>query len=265
MLLGRTPMPGEAISALQQRVELARSSLAKRSNRPFVPAVVTYEDPGLESVRSRNDIGQSFPGLNWRPALVDLRNVLSFQKLINVDGLDERLDGAASPNELLELCLPSEQPMLPLGAFGDTDGKGFTISSHNPNLRIAGGQISEAQVAPNPAAPTVRMHAVTLFVHMGTSYLQVATYKGRSFLRDGYHRAAGLIKRGIYVVPCIHIDAATFEQVGLVPGALSYEVLYGDQPPLIADFWDPLVSADSLQPAVRKVIRIKGEEFVVPR
>jgi hypothetical protein len=197
--------------------------------------------------------------------MVDLRRVLSFQKLINIDGLDERLALASTATGLLELCIPSEQPMPTLGGFSDPDGKGFTISSFNPNLRIAGGQLAEAHVAPAPDMPTVRMQAITVFVHMGTSYLQVVTYKGRSFIRDGYHRAAGLFKRGHFVVPAIYIEAETFDQVGMVAGALSYEVLYGDTPPALADFWDNDVSGDSIQPAVRKVVRVRGEEFVVPR
>jgi hypothetical protein len=37
----------------------------------------------------------------------------------------------------------------------------------------------------------MKMQATTLLVNFGTSYLQVAHYNGRYFLRDGYHRAAG--------------------------------------------------------------------------
>ncbi len=114
--------------------------------------------------------------------------------------------------------------------------------------------------------PPVRMQAVTLFVYMGTSYLQVVRYRGRSFVRDGYHRAAGLLKRGIDHAPCIFIEAVGFEQVGALANSFTYKTLYGDaRPPCIEDFWDDSLAADVSQATVRKVIRVTGQEFVVPR
>jgi hypothetical protein len=215
---------------------------------------------------ARPEFGAAFAGLNWRFAVVDLRTVLSFQKVIQTDGLEDRIGGAIRDQVLLrELCIPQSQPAHPIGAFTDVDGKGFTISSFNPNLRIAGGQLGEAQVSPAPGLPTVKMQAVTLLVFMGTSYLQMARYKDRTFVRDGYHRAAGLIKHGVYEVPCVFIEAASFDQVGPTINTLSYEVLFGDRPPRLVDFWDDSVASDTRQVAVRKVIRVKGEEFVVPR
>lgn len=60
------------------------------------------------------------------------------------------------------------------------------------------------------------------------------------------------------------IDAQAFEEVGAqLPGAFSYEILYGDRPPRLTDFWDNAVARDVRQPAVRKVVRVRGEEFVV--
>jgi hypothetical protein len=52
----------------------------------------------------------------------------------------------------------------------------------------------------------MKMQATTLLVNFGTSCLQVAHYNGRYFLRDGYHRAAGLVRAGITVV---RVDSST--------------------------------------------------------
>jgi hypothetical protein len=266
-LLGRNALPSEDLTALRKRHADARTAASNLEIRESENPVVTDSGGQLDEIRSRPEVAANFPGLNWRPAIVDLRRVLSFQKIIFTDGLDERLKDSKSPDGLYELCLPRTQPVHPLGAFTDADGKGFTISSFNPNLRIAAGQVSEANVSPGPMMPSVRMQAVTLLVYMGTSYLQVVRYGNRSFIRDGYHRAAGLLRSGIYEVPCIFIEAESFDQVGagMVPGALSYETMYSPRPPFITDFWDDRVSAEVSQPAVRKVVRIRGEEFVVPR
>jgi hypothetical protein len=264
-LLGRNPVPGEDISSQLGVATGCRSSVAARSiYRPANP-VLRREFSGLDDIRSRQDVVSNLGPLNWRPAVVDLRRVLSFQKVIHIDGLEERLGDLSDEKSLLELCIPTDQPAPPTGAFTDQDGKGFTVSSFNPNLRIAAGQISDAQVSQGPGLSPVKMQAITLLVFMGPSFLQVVRYKERSFIRDGYHRAAGLVRRGVFEVPCIFIEARSFDEVGDVRGAFSYEVLYGDRPPGLVDFWDDAVSRAIEQPAVRKVIRVRGEEFVVPR
>ncbi len=265
-LLGRNPIPGEDVGHLREQWSDANRARTKLGRLEVDDPIVELDSVRLREVANRREIAASFHGMNWRPAVVDLRRVLSFQKLIHVDGLEERLVDAFNEDGLYEVCLPVKQPSPPAGAFTDNDTKGFTISSFNPNLRIAGGQITAADVSPGPDMPAVRMQAVTLLVYMGTSYLQVVRYRGRSFIRDGYHRAAGLLKRGIYQVPCIFIEAATFEQVSTPAGAFTYETLYGDErPPLIEDFWNDSLAADVNQVAVRKVIRVTGQEFVVPR
>ena len=266
-LLGRNSVPTDDLPSLRKRHASSRAAVSRLAVKQLEDPVMSDSGRRLDEIRSRPEVAANFPGMNWRPAIVDLRLVLSFQKIIFTDGLDERLKAAATEEGLYELCVPRTQPSHPLGAFTDADGKGFTISSFNPNLRIAAGQISEAQVAPGPGMPTVRMQAVTLLVFMGTSYLQVVRYRDRCFIRDGYHRAAGLLRAGIYEVPCIFIEAQSFEQVGpvQVPGTVSYEILYSQRPPFLTDFWNDEVAAEVSQPAVRKVVRIRGEEFVVPR
>lgn len=264
-MLGRTPTPVDDVTELRARAAQARRSVESRAAMTASAAIVDETDPRLVGVQTRQDLASSFPGLKWRAAIIDLRKVLSFQKVIAVDGLDERLARAEAADGLLDICLPPMQPMPPLGTFNDPDQRGFTVSSVNPNLRIAGAQVGTADVAPEPGKPAVRMQAVTFLIHMGTSYLQVVEYRDRYFVRDGYHRVAGLLRRGIHEVPCVFISAQSFEEVGAGSGMLTYEVLFGERPPLVADFWDDSVATDIEPPAVRKIIRITGEEFAISR
>jgi hypothetical protein len=266
LLLGRNPNPGDDIETYSNAAEQYRKAAERRE--PYVSTNPMVDDDRfadtLKGVADRPEVQAAFHGVVWRPAVVDLSRVLSLQKVIFTDGLEinpTQIDDTA----LTELCLPREQVSPPSGALSDPDGKGFTISSLNTNLRIAGGQLSEAVVAPGPGLPSVRMQAVTLLVTMGASYLNVARYRDRWFLRDGYHRASRLLRAGISVVPCIYIEAKSFEEVQAGVGTLPFEVLYGDRPPTLQDFWDEAVATNISQIAIRKVIRIKGEEFAVPR
>jgi hypothetical protein len=68
----------------------------------------------------------------------------------------------------------------------------YTITSPNPNLKVVGN--FHDQPADGPPGFGFRA-AVT------TSFLQVVRFQGRLVLRDGYHRACGLLSRGITHVP----------------------------------------------------------------
>jgi hypothetical protein len=265
ILLGRGLTPNDDTSVLMAALQACRGAV--EAFPPFVAEdpILTEYFPGLQDLQQRSEIQAAMGSLQWRLAVVDLTKVLSFQKVVHVDGLEQRIQGVDDPAQLLELCIPATQPQPPMGAFGDSDGKGFTISSYNPNLRIAGGQLTEAKVAQAPGLPEVRMQAVTLLVYMGTSYLQIVRYRDRCFIRDGYHRAAGLLRRGITRVPCIFIEARNFEEVAAPGGSFTFEVLFGTRPPRVVDFWNDAVARTAQQAATRKVVRIRGEEFVVPR
>jgi len=266
-ILGRNPAPTEDVSAeISLAARYAESVAARPAYEPQDPRVKDERfDDLLEEVANRPEVIANFHNLAWKPAIVDLRKVLSFQKIIFTDH-EGGYDDSSTVSNLMEVCLPSQQPAPPSGAIGDHDGKGFTISSLNSNLRIVGGRLGEAHLSPGPGLPaSVRVQAVTIFVSMGTSYLQVVRYRDRYFLRDGYHRAGRLIRKGITTVPCIYIEASSFDEMQVPPGALSYEILYSDHPPTLTDFWDESVSMEVSQLAIRKVIRIRGEEFAVPR
>jgi hypothetical protein len=264
-LLGRNPLPQDDLTTIDQMIASARSAVLRRPAISISDPVVAGDRLLLEQVAARPEVQASFADARWRVEWVDLTQVLSVQKLITIDGLDLRVAGvAADPAALQELCLPSAQPTPPLGAFSDPDGHGFALSSLNPNLRVVGSTVAEALVSPSPQVPPQKVQAFTLFVNMGASYLQIAQYQGRSFLRDGYHRAAGLLRSGISRVPAIVIDAPSFQFIiASAPGLFDHEVAFSDHAPRLADFWDETVAADALQPAVRKVVRIRAEQFVV--
>ena len=263
-MLGRNPGPQDNLASILERIAQARAAVKSRPVLALADPVVGGERDVLDRITRRPELRASIPDAPWAVEWVDLARIVSIQKLITTDGLDERVDAIANdPAAVAELCLPAAQPVPPIGGFTDQDGLGFTISSLNPNLRAVGTQLHEALVATSPDGPPQRMQAITFLVSMGTSYLQVARYNGRYFLRDGYHRAAGLIRAGVTRVPAIVIDAPTFQYVTLAPGLFDHEVAFSDRPPLLTDFWEDSVAVDASQPTVRKVVRILAQQFAV--
>lgn len=267
-LLGRPPMLGEDVTAPRAIWQAARNAVQARP--VYIPGRVLLDNGDrtqLDAIAHRPGVAAAFSGMIWRPEWVDLGEVLSFQKGIVLDGADERIGSAdRDADALFRLCIPDEAPAPSQAAISsDPDNKGFTISSLNPNLRIAGAQVSDADVSPALGMPPTKMKAFTILAFTGLSYLQVVRYRDRCFVRDGYHRATGLLRRGVRAVPCIFIEARNFGEVGCPPGSLTDEIMYGDRPPRLVDFWDDATSREVQQIAIRKVLRVRGDEFLVPR
>lgn len=267
-LFGRAAANPTEEEEVRTRLAAARGRVEARPetavDNPIAPRTGEI-DAKLKEVAQRTDIQGQFAGHQWRPEWVDLRSVLSFQKVVATDNLPERLEVARTTDGLFELCLPSTPTVPPQGVISDPDGKGLTISALNPNLRFAGSHVSQVMVSQAAGMPQVPMQAVTFFVTMGSSYVQVAKYNGRYFVRDGYHRVAGLLQAGIHFAPCIFIEARTFEEMGCPPGSITFETLYGKRPPKVTDFWDDDVASAGKQMAIRKVVRLAVQEFMVPR
>jgi hypothetical protein len=238
------------------------------SARPPVTIVNPIEEPSpevavtLAEIQQRPDVQSVFAGLAWRVAVIDLsKPIVSFQKVIRTEEAEDRVK-AAQENDwetLVNISLPPGQETQLVGAF-DATQNAFTASSVNPNLRI--GQFGAWDV-PGPNGTTSKVFGFTL--SLGASFVQVVHYRDRWMVRDGYHRIYGLLRRGIQKIPCIIVEAADFAQTGAGrPGFFDYELLYSDRPPLLQDFLSDEFSAEVPLPAVIRIVRIRGEEFIAP-
>jgi hypothetical protein len=263
VLLGRNVRRGDDLTFVHDRLAAAR---AARDARPaFLPAeaVVPGDHARLAEYEARPDLKAAFAGIDWTVEMIDMLQMQSMQKAIKVGAVDERIEPVLEdPDMLWEFCLPTRHTDPPRGAFSDTDQRGYTISSLNPNLRIAGSKVDTIDIV-TPSGP-IKVQAIMFFVNFGNSYINVARHNGRYFLRDGYHRVTGLLKAGITTMPCVVVNLpGTFDE--LMPGRSTFSraVCFSDRPPMVADFLDDAVADDYRQPVTRKIVRIRSEEFVV--
>jgi hypothetical protein len=79
--------------------------------------------------------------------------------------------------------------------------------------------------------------SASLQLGRASPYLEVALYRDRWFLRDGYHRSYCLLRHGIGRVPAVVVHARTLEQLGAIGHRFFPEViLFSARPPMVADF-----------------------------
>jgi hypothetical protein len=264
-LLGfRLPAQGEDISmhaaAFQQKLQAlnARDSYA---DLPMTPGELplSLAKRGDAILRSMLGIANDSHAGRFSVATVDLTRLISFQKAITLENEPARFEKIAPGDweALFELCLPQDRVEEDLLGTFDKDGKGVTITSTNPNLRI--GPVQSVDL---PGATGVKL--LGFAVIFGTPHMHVVEYKGRYFLKDGYHRSFALLSRGITQVPVVLERGRSFADVHAGNSSfIAPEHLLGDHPPMVTDFLDPAVSATVWQRAFRKVIRIRAEDFVI--
>ena len=185
--------------------------------------------------------------------VVDLTRVCAAQPQILVEDTLKRVQGVTADDmtALASITLPLPVPeSVPL--LFDPTKSAWILSSPNPNLRVAGP--FNAQVGPG-------LPVFGFVVIVQKSYLQVAGLGGRYFLRDGYHRAYGLLAAGIHHVPVFVKDFESFEQIGLPQGLLPQGAFLGERPPLLPDYLNDLVAADTNVPIVQKMVVVQALEL----
>jgi hypothetical protein len=266
-LLGfRMPSREQEADAASKEYDAARAALATRL--PCSGEAPEVEPPPPEIADAAASLLKQLQASPWekdrpcnlRVAVVNLRQVVAFQKAISLDGVAERVATVAVDDwrSLAALCLPNGDriPEDELRGTFDKDERGMTITSLNPNLRAS---------SVRPLGQRSGAHVFGVEVVFGTPFVHVVEYQGRLFLRDGCHRTFGLLARGLDRVPCI-VERGT-SPADIHGGGTSFigrETLLGPQPPFLTDFHDPAYSRTVEQQCFRKVVRIRVEEFVIP-
>jgi len=189
----------------------------------------------------------------FRVAVVDLHKVCALQPVVYTGNAMNRMVGvdADSLQSVAAVTLPIPGPQKMPVQF-DPNKSAWIFSSPNPNLRILGNFSLEVQ----PGVP-----GFGFMVSIPQSYLQVANLGGRFFLRDGYHRAFGLLSIGVRWAPCLVRDFARIEDLTLPPGLLPQDAYLGARPPLLSDYSNNEVAAPVEVGTTHKMIVLPALEF----
>jgi hypothetical protein len=236
------------------RAEAARAGVAARpagveQSGTMEPAPVDL-DAHITALRSG---AANMFAEGWTVGIADLRRLIAVQPAIAVDHADDRVCDIDPTDTVsiaaMTLPLPS-QTKLP--ANFDPIKQAWTLQTANPNLRIVGQFAAEVQ-------PGVT--AFGFAVSVLPSFMQVAHHRGRYLLRDGYHRAVGLLRRGITCAPVFVREFADLDDLGLPAGMLAQACYLGDRPPFIPDYLDDLLAAEVSLLAQNRLVLIHGLEF----
>lgn len=210
-----------------------------------IPVAVHH---ALSSIANRDDLQQEFCDLEWRLGVVDLRLLVAFQRRLVLRDLDLEYGDITDWERRITLAFPPGRSSSFNRKF---DRNSLTISSENPDLTVRLNELSDGA------------ESIDLRIHHGSPFMEVGCYRGRWFLRDGYHRAYHLLRAGVFEMPAVIVQARTLEELGANRSwFFPEEILFGARPPLITDFLCADLVARWRRPAQRKIVRITiTEEF----
>lgn len=259
---GYDPQPGRGSLASEQLEDAAREARFRLDLRkPYeAESPVSGEECGfsvsaLEERRKPVAESGEFDALNWRLDIVDLRKLIAFQRRVGfASGDDFQVGEMNSWRSLLDLALPATHAPASHAFSTAQDGKSLTIRTLSPNLAV--------RFAREPGSG---LDSIRLVAQVRSPFVEVASYRGRWFLRDGYHRSFLLLKQGIFHLPAVVVSAETLFELGAIGQRFFDEdVLFFARPPMVTDFLDDKMVVRFSRPRAEKVVQISIQELREP-
>lgn len=199
----------------------------------------------------RDDLRAEFAGLDWQIGVVDLRRLISFQRRLVLP-----VPAAAHDRDALDW--PARVDI----AFPQRRRSDFTHALHPAGLTLSSGNLDftvRLKQSRRAAAP------FKMEIHHGSPFLEVACYRERWFLRDGYHRAYRLLRRRVFELPAVVIHARSLQELGAQqPWFFPEQTLFSHRPPAVTDFLAEDIVLRWRRRARRKVVHVTITEHFEP-
>lgn len=205
------PPSGSNQSALRKQWQDATRQLGApfpNAGTPTVESVPSQFDGYLGGVKSRREYAGAFKDKNWKFQMVEVAPLLAFQYHVLVDHSDNRcatVKDVPSIDEMIKLCLP-QQPENYQIQTTVTD-RSAVIKCSNLNVNIGARGVIEI----DPRGPK----PIGILVSGNLPFVEVSRFNGYCYLRNGYHRAYGLARRGATHIPCVLRDVASIDETGV--------------------------------------------------
>jgi hypothetical protein len=238
--------PDPAPAALLAQWTAAQAQLGApfpNAGQPIVEEIPPDHDAHVQAVQAAPWMAPVFLE-GWQLRLVTIEPLLAFQFHVDIDrvhSLCAALPNPAGLADVMDLCLPLN-PQPPLVRWVHQP-QSVTITSPSLNIRIGnkgvfpGAGIAGAQFA------------------FSLPCVQVVRCNGRSYLRNGFHRAFGIFQNQLTRMPCLYKEVATFAEVGAEGQGMTFgqPLLESVNPPIFAHFTQGRSSAVLLRRCSRLI------------
>jgi len=251
-----------------QRELEQRTSNAVRSIAPPISAGDSFDSSALlvaetqrqqqilEPQRQRPELQAELRGLDWTLGVVDLSRLIAFQRrlVLDPDLLPLPVPQPDDWQGLCDLAFNGRRNLSHRVQRARSDANGYEVHFHssNPDLRIT-------------LAEPFTGDSLPLMLTGGSPLFEVAEFRGRWFLRDGYHRAFRMLQAGVKLGFAAIVRARTLEELGAVePFFFGEKILFSARPPKVIDFLEDNLILTYERPRMRKTISLRIHESLEP-
>ncbi len=106
---------------------------------------------------------------------------------------------------------------------------------------------------------------VSFTIGWGHPFVQVSILKGRYVLKNGYHRAFVLRKMAVDYLPCILLEASSYDDLESTgpPTYFGERTIMGAHPPLFSSFFEPEIAPPAKLITLSKVIVLRPDVTIL--
>lgn len=243
------PLESEEIAQRNEKASLHRTSRGRITPPNPLPIPLAFQDH-IHRVEERPLFQKLFAGHDVRFQLFDIASLIPVQPHVIFDFAEERVGTTPSTSDIFDLCLPPTPQALDVKGGVTTSGtREIACTLLTADLNVL---VSEAKL------DTENGLRVIFTLGKTAVFCQVQAAGGQYFVRDGTHRAVGLLAAGVSHIPAIVEEVPPYKVSDYLPEG----ALFGPHPPRIQDFLDPRLYIEHPWSLHKKVVRITVDEFV---
>lgn len=249
-----------------KKIEKANATVNNISNRknmmPEIKELDSKYSERITTLEKEATFNEYLLGMkSHRFALIELEKLHCFQKMVNLEFIESLMKQVPAPEnigETVKFCLPirDEKPKIPILTSINQQTNTIVFVTDNPDSRVLGNVQGEEQNSGRNFAG---------FVYgFGLPLISVVKYKGTYLIKNGYHRAFTLLKRGHKFLPCLLMETDEYQFTGAqAQGFFPIDLLTSNKSPMLSDL---LTDASVMIPRRRNKIAITmhAEVQVIP-
>jgi hypothetical protein len=193
--------------------------------------------------------------------LVELDRLVVFQKHIDLSHVARIRAGLSDPpseGEIYRLALPVTHPTPPI-QLRRVAQNAWVFVSPSDDFRFLEAALLTPEKIVNHGTSGPLSAAVALMVGYGSNYLNAIYANGRLVLNNGSHRAFALREAGVTHAPMVIQHVTREEELEMVSAPLQANVeryLTAARPPLLKDYFDPVLRKLLLVPRKQRQVKI---------
>lgn len=216
----------------------------------------------MEALEREPTFREHLGGMTSRSfAMVELASIHCFQVQLNSEYIDSLVVSAPDPNDLEEtvrFCLPTHDERRKAQLVTSINPVSHTFSATTENLDFRIGENVQGD-----DTSTGRNFAGFTY-GSGLPQISVVDYKGTILLKNGYHRAFALLKKGHRFLPCLLLATDNYQATGgQVQGFFPIDLVFSDKSPVLSDFGSTAAVAVPRR-RLRVMVTVHAEVQVIP-